>query len=244
MNTINLLEAVGQVNDSYITAVMEEKPVFKKNTLLRRRLLIAAAACFCMIIGALIYQQITGNPSAVDFAITAYAKNPENGTLLGRLLEISEPVPIDVLYFDSGNPYFLFSYVDEDSYAAGDVNEPCFAIYCDYDYHFHPDHERIGEELLNVWSNLNKTPGSVYLVYYTNPDRQTPFSIYITIDHPKEDNALARTAVLNLTQIDGQYNIELVKIEKTRVRYSEIDDSDPSIYNEEPKPAWSIDTHH
>ena len=205
MNTETLLDAIGSVNDCFITALSEEEPVRRK-PVRRSRIGIAAAACLCLIIGGFLYMHAQGAQSAPGFAITAYAKSQDSENALGRILKLSEPATIDVFYAENGQPIFAFSY------AAADPNEAASSFYIT-DYAAKPDSFPAAPSMA---TGIEEKPGNIYVYYLPSQAKQAPYSFSMIQVFPGKDGA-SLAATMLITESDGQYYVELEKMDSKAI---------------------------
>ena len=207
MNTINLLEAVGQVNESYISALLEEKPG-RSHSLTRRRLWIAAAACLCLIIGGLIYMHVKGEQPTLGFAITAYAKSQDGEGIDEVILKLSEPVPVDAFYNDNGQPIFVFSF-------PADSTNPRIGLPFLLDYRVNSYPYLSFDDLRNI-TGIEEQPEYLFFYYLPDIKEQPPYNFFMNIAGADE-NSYATYAYLKITKAEKKYSVELVEIKKVKV---------------------------
>jgi len=245
MNTETLLDAIGSVNDCFITALSEEEPVRRKPVRLSR-IGIAAAACLCLVIGAIAYHAIKDESAALLFSITAYAKGQDNMNPLGEILELSKPVPIDAFFLDDETAFFLFSYENKDPAA------PNYSLIIDSNSTRSRDYGNYENIITGIMTEIGAQDNQTYVFYYPDSEQALPYRLHLSLDYPRENNALVRTAELCITQTNGQYYVELVTIEKSRIHYTDITSvtikDNTSTYeiivtSEKSEFGWNIDFH-
>lgn len=194
---MKMLEAIGGVNDSFITALMEEEPRRRRKSAGRRLYWAAAAACLCLIIGTVIYLHSEGNQITLPFAITVYAQDQE-GNVMNELLNKSR-IPISVFYSDEGQPVFVFSHPSENRDEIHEISaSKRYAI-------------KGSQSKYNI-TGIVESPGNVYYYFFPNFTEEAPYSFTFPMETAKGFSDYDATFII--TQANNQFFIELEKIEK------------------------------
>ena len=101
-------------------------------------------------------------------------------------------------------------------------------------------------------TEIGAQDNQTYVFYYPDSEQALPYRLHLSLDYPRENNALVRTAELCITQTNGQYYVELVTIEKSRIHYTDISSvtikDNTSTYeiivtSEKSEFGWNIDFH-
>lgn len=205
MNTTTLMKAIGGVNDSFVTDLLNEKPCIKKVAARRRRFWIAAAACLCLVIGSFLYWNSKETALNYNFSITAYAKEQSRDNL-GKVLKLSEPAPIDVYYSDDGQAMFVFSY------EAASPDTPASSFFV-ADYDKEPDVFPAAPEIV---TGIEELPGRIYVYYLPSQMKAAPyrFDIIQIIPDQKGDTLCAS---LRITSENDQYYVELEEMSEKAI---------------------------
>ena len=215
MNSYTILEAVGEVNDCFISALLEEKPTQRKLLSGRSIRWIAAAACLCLIVGGMIYQHTKVEQPTLGFAITAYAKSPDGKNLKEVILKLSEPVPVDAFYSDNGQPVFVFSYPAEN-------NNPHFAITHILDYRV-SSYPNLSIDTLRSITGIEELPENEYFYYLPDIKDASPYTFFFSIGYI-EDKSLITVAYFQITESETQYFVELVDIKNEKANIYKTED--------------------
>ncbi len=235
MKSMILLEAVGNIKDSYVNGALDEtlKEAPRSRKPARRRLWIAAAACLCLIIGGFLYMHAQGAQSAPGFAITAYAKSQGSENAEALLLKLSKRIPISKFDTETGESIFAFSYEtadpDHPAVSAFVNDEPIVTIVSDGSYYTESATSLFSEGSITFAgiTGIKEQKGNIYVYYHPDTNSQLPYYLSIPAGLDGSDGKSSDYAAqLVITQSDGQYYVELTGVEKKCFTYNTIPNDD------------------
>ena len=161
MKAVQVLDAVGGINDQFIRDLLQETPKPKMNE--KRFIWIAAAVltlCFVFTVGTHLVLS-SGGESTLPFTVTAYASDLETGSSRNLTLDQNGKILLDLFHTEDGKAFFVFSY------RAQDPEAPIRIISVGERQDLFPSAKRV--------DGLSLTPGNIYLYYSPDLTKEAPY---------------------------------------------------------------------
>ena len=198
MTSLQILDAVGTVNDGMIRELWEETPKRKTNKTVYR---LATAACTAVLFLA-VFSIIVRN-SNQDLGITVYAFSRGEEKAQSEKLSEFGKTPLDLFYAETGEAFFVFSY------AAEDPEEPIQVVTQGASRGLYPAIKRT--------AGISEQPGNVYVYYFPELSEKAPYSISFFTEDKSKDRWLAVT--MQITLEDERYYVTLSEIKEVEIAW-------------------------
>ena len=196
MTALQILDAVGYLNDGFIRDLNEEAPKCKANKIVYR---LATAACIAVLFLA-VFSIIVRN-SNQDLGITVYAFSRGEEKAQSEKLSKFGKTPLDMFYAETGEAFFVFSY------AAEDPEKPIQVVTQGASQEQYPAVKRA--------AGISEQPGNVYVYYFPELSEKAPYSVLFYTTDTAKGKWLAVT--MQITLEDERYYVTLSEIKDVEI---------------------------